>query len=143
MNKKFVYQVGNNKKIYYDARLTKYQGFILSENGVAGSADKVKAVREYPTPKNAKDIRAFLRLASFYRRLVPKFVKAAKPLTILTRNDQKFTWGPSKEEAYDDFKNTLSIFPVLTYPNFEIPLSSQQMPLGWHLRPSYPKSKMG
>jgi len=24
MNKKFVYQVGNNKK-YYDARLTKYQ----------------------------------------------------------------------------------------------------------------------
>jgi hypothetical protein len=28
-----------------------YLGFILSENGVAASADKVKAVREYPTPK--------------------------------------------------------------------------------------------
>jgi len=25
MNKKFVYQVGNNKKSYYDARPTKYQ----------------------------------------------------------------------------------------------------------------------
>ena len=25
MNKKFVYQVGNNKKLYYDARPTKYQ----------------------------------------------------------------------------------------------------------------------
>ena len=24
MNKKFVYQVGNNKKLYYDARPTKY-----------------------------------------------------------------------------------------------------------------------
>jgi hypothetical protein len=41
-----------------------YLGFILSENGVAVSADKVKAVREYPTPKNAKDVRAFLGLAS-------------------------------------------------------------------------------
>jgi len=27
MNKKFVYQVGNNKKLYYDARPTKYQDF--------------------------------------------------------------------------------------------------------------------
>ena len=25
MNKKFVYQVGNNKKLYYDARPTEYQ----------------------------------------------------------------------------------------------------------------------
>jgi len=25
MNKKFVYRVGNNKKLYYDARPTKYQ----------------------------------------------------------------------------------------------------------------------
>jgi hypothetical protein len=25
MNKKFVYQVGNNRKLYYDARPTKYQ----------------------------------------------------------------------------------------------------------------------
>ena len=25
MNKKFVYQIGNNKKVYYDARPTKYQ----------------------------------------------------------------------------------------------------------------------
>jgi hypothetical protein len=45
-----------------------YLGFILSENEFAASADKVKAVREYPTPKNGKDVRAFLGLASFYRR---------------------------------------------------------------------------
>jgi len=25
MNKKFVYQIGNNKKLYYDARPSKYQ----------------------------------------------------------------------------------------------------------------------
>jgi len=28
MNKKLVYQVGNNKKLYYDARPTKYQDII-------------------------------------------------------------------------------------------------------------------
>ena len=62
----------------------------MSENGVVASADKAKDVRECPTPKNAKDVRAFLGLASFYRRLVPNFAEAAKPLTILTRKDQNF-----------------------------------------------------
>jgi len=62
----------------------------LSENGFASSANKVKAVREYPTPKNAKDVTAFLGLDPFYWRLVPNFAEAAKPLTILTRIDQNF-----------------------------------------------------
>jgi len=97
-----------------------YLGFILSENGVAASADKVKAVREYPTPKNAKDVRAFLGLASFYRRLVPNFAEAVKPLTILTRKDQNVIWDPSQQEAFEDLNNMLSSTPVLDYPNFEI-----------------------
>jgi len=64
-----------------------YLGFVLPENGVSASTDKVKAVREYPTPTNVTEVRAFLGLASFYRRLVPNFAQIAKPLTTLTRKD--------------------------------------------------------
>ena len=64
-----------------------YLGFVLSENGVSASTDKVKAVWEYPTPTNVREVRAFLGLASFYRRLVPNFAQIAKPLTTLTRKD--------------------------------------------------------
>jgi len=49
------------------------------------SLSKVKAVRQYPVPKNTKDVRSFLGLALFYRRLVPKFTEIAKPLTELIR----------------------------------------------------------
>jgi hypothetical protein len=58
-----------------------YLGFVLSDKGVPASPDKVKAVREYPVPKNVKDVRAFLGLASFYRRLVRGFAETAKPLS--------------------------------------------------------------
>ena len=71
----------------------KYLGYDLSEYGVSASADKVKAVKEYPTPKNVKDVRAFIVLASFYRRLVPNFAKIAKPLTSLTRKKPRFCVG--------------------------------------------------
>jgi hypothetical protein len=44
-----------------------YLRITLSANGFSASPDKVKAVREYPTPANVKDVRAFLRLVSFTR----------------------------------------------------------------------------
>jgi len=34
MNKKLVYQVGNNKKLYYGARPTKYQNTLVSLQAV-------------------------------------------------------------------------------------------------------------
>lgn len=58
-----------------------YLGYTLSYRGIESSPEKVRAVQEYPTPKNVKDVRAFLGLCSFYRRLVPKFADIAKPLT--------------------------------------------------------------
>jgi hypothetical protein len=64
-----------------------YLDYVLSENGVTASADKVKAEGKYRTPKNVKDVGAFLGLASFYRRLVPNFAEAAMPLTSSTRKN--------------------------------------------------------
>ena len=95
-----------------------YLGFVLSEKGVSASSDKIKAVRDYPTPRNVKDVRAFLGLASFYRRLVPHFAEVAKPLTELTRKDRQFVWGPSQQKAFEDMKDRLCTTPVSTDPNF-------------------------
>jgi hypothetical protein len=84
-------------------------------------ADKVEANKGYPKPKNARDIRAFIILASFYRRLISNFAETAKPLTALTRKNQEITWGPSQQEAFDSLKLKLSTSPVLTFPNFSLP----------------------
>ena len=98
-----------------------YIGFILSENGVTASPDKVKAIKQYPTLKCVKDVRAYLGLASFYRRLVPKFAETAKPLTMLTRKDQNFSWGPLQQQALDSMKEKLCAASILAYANFNHP----------------------
>jgi hypothetical protein len=61
-----------------------YLGYVVSWDRVTASPVKVKSVRQYSVPKNMK-VRSFLGLASFYRRLVPKFAEIAKPLTQLIR----------------------------------------------------------
>jgi len=59
-----------------------YLGFVLSENGVSASPDKIKAVRNYPTPKNVRKFRSYLGLTSFYRRLIEEFATVAKTHTL-------------------------------------------------------------
>jgi hypothetical protein len=108
-------------KCIFAKRQVQYLGYILSENGISASTKKVKAVRQYPTPKCVRDVRAFLGLASFYRRLVPNFAEIAKPLSKLTRKGQEFLWEPRQQEAFEILKEKLCTTPVLCYPNFMLP----------------------
>ena len=52
---------------------------------------------------------------------MPSLADVAQPLMKLTRNYQKFVWGPCQQEAYEGVKNGLCTTPVLAYPNFELP----------------------
>jgi hypothetical protein len=85
---------------------TKYLRFELSDKYVSATADKVEAIKGYRKPKNARDVRAFIGLASFYRWLVPNFAETENPLTAMTWKNQEFTWGPSQQKAFDNLKQT-------------------------------------
>jgi hypothetical protein len=96
-----------------------YLRYIVSRDGIKASPGKTKAVRNYPVPRTNKEIRSFLGLASFYRRLVPKFAQIAKPLTELLRKDTPFLWSERQQSAFNDLKSVLSSDQVLAYPNFK------------------------
>lgn len=98
-----------------------YLEFVLSAFGISALAGEVKAVRDYPAPRNIKDFRAFLGLALFYSILVLDFAEAVKPLTEFTRKDWQFIWGPSQQKAFEDMKDRLCTTPVLAYLNFDLP----------------------
>ena len=89
----------------------KYLEYMLSSDGVSASADKMKAVQDYPVPKSAKDVRAYVGLAAFYRRLIPNFAEVAKHLTSLTRKNHTFVWGPSQQEAFEGMHRPSSRLP--------------------------------
>jgi hypothetical protein len=42
--------------------------------------EKVKAIKEFPIPKNTTDVKSFLGLAGYYRKFISQFSKLAKPL---------------------------------------------------------------
>ncbi len=62
-----------------------FLGHIVSREGVGVDPAKTEAVEKWPTTVNVKDVRAFLGLASYYRRYIPGFSMVAAPMTNLTQ----------------------------------------------------------
>ena len=96
-----------------------YLGYIVSRDGIRTSPDRTRAFRNFPVSRNVKEVRSFLGLASFYRRLVPKFAQIAKPMSELLRKDAPFVWSERQQTAFENMKQILCSGPVLAYPNFD------------------------
>ena len=98
-----------------------YLGHVITQVGVRPDPSKVKAIKDYPRPKNIKEIRTFLGLAGYYRRFLRDYAEIARPLTELTKNDTPFDWTPARIQAFEKLKESLTSETVLRYPNFKKP----------------------
>jgi hypothetical protein len=62
-----------------------YLGHILSAQGVQVHQEKIRAILDWPTPRNVTELRSLFGLCSYYRRFVEGFSQLGAPLTDLTR----------------------------------------------------------
>lgn len=95
-----------------------YLGHVISDEGVKPDPAKVEKVYNYPRPRNAKEIKMFCGLASYYRRFIPKFSHVAKPLYNLVKKEVTFKWEDEQERAFQTLKNVLTSEQILQYPDF-------------------------
>ncbi|GFV51474.1 hypothetical protein TNCV_844131 [Trichonephila clavipes] len=83
----------NPKKCVFGSRQIKISGHLVSEEGIMLDPGKIRAVQNFPFPKNIRDARSFLGLCSYYRRFIKDFCLKAQSLQEHLKNDSKFTWG--------------------------------------------------
>ncbi|OMO70131.1 reverse transcriptase [Corchorus capsularis] len=58
----------NLKKCTFCTNKLVFLGFVVSTQGIEVDEEKIKAIKEWPTPTNVGQVRSFHRLAGFYRR---------------------------------------------------------------------------
>ena len=118
-------------KCVFFQKEVKYLGHVISEDGIQTDPEKVEAVKNWPVPKNIKELRQYLGFTGYYRRFIENYSKIVKPLHNymkgLGRDDRgKFNsrlidWNPAAQEAFDKLNMSLSNPPVLAYADYSLP----------------------
>ena len=57
-----------------------FLGHVLSADRISPNPEKVDKVRDWPVPRNAKELHSFLGLASYYHQSIPNIAHIAKSL---------------------------------------------------------------
>ncbi len=104
-------------KCSFAQKTVKYLGHIISKNKIKPLNDNLISIKEFPTPKNVKNIQQFLGKVNYYHRFIPNTTKFLNPLYILLQKDNKFLWNDECQKSFDSIKTYLTSAPILAIYN--------------------------
>ena len=95
-----------------------YLGYIVDQHDIHVDPAKIQVIHDWPAPTTLIELQRFLGLANFYRRFVLGFSHIAS-----TRGGgkEKFVWGLSQQQAFDELKQHLCSSLVLSLLDMQHP----------------------
>ena len=110
-----------------------FLGHVVSADGIAMDERKLEVVRNWATPKNLKETRAYVGFCSYYRRYLKDFSALAAPLHALTRKNAHFEWTEECQQSFDELKKRLTAAPIVALPRDEGDFRLDTDASGWSM----------
>ena len=110
------------EKCLFMKQSVEFLGYRIDAEGTHPTADKLKAVKRAPTPRNVQELRSFLGLINYYGNFIPNLSTLLHPLNRLLQHDTKWNWTPECAEAFKSAKEMLTSSSVLVHYDPSLPL---------------------
>ena len=102
-----------------------YAGYKINTEGIEADQSKVKAIQEYPEPKNITELRSFLGLVNQLGNFSSNISSHTSELRGLLSGKNKFNWLPEHTSAFNDIKKVLCEPPILHHFDPTLPVILQ------------------
>jgi hypothetical protein len=94
-----------------------YLGHVVGQGTEFADPKTVRAINEYALPSTVTELRSFLGLANYFRKIVQGYASIATPLHAVTAGtlakQTQLTWTKTAEKAFQQLKDALCSAPVL------------------------------
>ena len=107
----------NPDKIHLNASEVPFFGNVLTRNGIKLAQSKIKAIKDWPTPTNVKELQSFLGMVNYLSRFIPNLSRLHAQLQALTRKDTPFVWTLVHDKAFHSLKCAISSNCLLQFYN--------------------------
>lgn len=88
-------------------KAVKFAGFMVTENGISPSPDRIEALKKFPEPKDVSAVRSFLGLSQQMASFVPDLAQVTAPLRGLLKKDTAFVWLQEHQNSFEKTKEIL------------------------------------
>jgi hypothetical protein len=78
------------KESYFGQTLVPYLGFVVSSEGIQQDPARFQALKQWPLPSSAKELKRFLGGINFYNKFIPSFSNLGQPLHQLSNTSSTF-----------------------------------------------------
>ena len=109
----------NLKKCFFMKKELIYLGFVISQEGLKMDPEKVKAILDWPSPRNVFYVRSFHGLEIFYRKFIRNFSGICAPiLDTVKKERQPFKYTIVAEKEFKLLKDNIIENPILVLSYF-------------------------
>ena len=105
----------NPNKFFFAQRQLMWAGFQIQQGGFAVDPDKLRAIRDFPPPKNITELRSLLGLVEQFAGFSTAVADAKGPLRPLLSTKNIYTWTSDHDAAFAAVKLALTQPPVLAH----------------------------
>lgn len=102
-----------------------FLGHIIKNNTVTIDPERTIAVKNFPVPKNVKQVRQFTGMCSYWAKYIPRFADICVPLHALKKKGARFIWTTDCQNAFEELKKNISHPPILQLADFNKPFVLQ------------------
>jgi len=100
-----------------------YLGYTLTTKGIQPQIKKIIPILRFSKPTTVKQLRGFLGLINYYKKIVHRRSHILEPLTRISSSKNKFLkgWSVDQDQAFRKIKSLMARQVLLHYPDFSKP----------------------
>ena len=85
-----------------------FAGYVISSDGIRPDPEKIRAITDFPVPKNASEVRSFLGLANQLAFFIPDVARLSSSIRALLKKGVAYQWLPAQQTSFEALKSILA-----------------------------------